>query len=79
MLGFRWLGILLDKITQDTINDYDAEETEIRLKLNEMNDDVEDVEEMMEFGVNKLSDLVETFQKIENPKIRFRFQKWLFR
>ncbi len=67
-------GALTDKITQDTIGDYDAEETEIRLKLNEMSDDTEDVE----FGVNKLSNLVETFQEIEDPEIRFRFQKWFF-
>jgi len=39
-----------------------------------MSDDTEDVE----FGVNKLSNLVETFQEIEDPEIRFRFQKWLF-
>ena len=71
-------GVLTDKITQDTIGDYDAEETEIRLKLNEMSDDTENVEELMEFGVNKLSNLVETFQEIEDTEIRFRFQKWLF-
>ena len=71
-------GIVSDKTTQEMLCEYECEETEIRLKLNEMEDDVEDVEELMEFGVNKLSNLAETFKEIEDPEIRFRFQKWLF-
>ncbi len=39
---------------------------------------LEYVEELMEFGIGKLSNLAQTFTEITDPSIRFRFQKWLF-
>lgn len=38
----------------------------------------EDIEEAIEFALDKLSNLGETFSSMKNPEQRFRFQKWLF-
>ena len=71
-------GVYSDGTTREIIGDYEKEETEIRLKLNDMDETTEDVVDLMEFGVEKLSNLADTFQEIDDPEIRFRFQKWLF-
>ena len=71
-------GVVSDRTAQELLIDYEHEETEIRLKLNRMSTDVEDAEELLEFGLSKLSNLAQTFQSIENPNVRSRFQKWLF-
>ena len=62
----------------DFVLDYEGEETEIRLKLNQMNTGMEDVEELLEFGLGKLSNLAQTFQSLDDVNVRSRFQKWLF-
>ena len=71
-------GVIPENTAQELLADYEQQETGIRLKLNQLDNDVEDVEELMEFGINKLSNLAQTFTEITNPDIRYRFQKWLF-
>ena len=71
-------GVIPEKTAQELLADYEQEETEIRLKLNQLDGEVEDVEELMELGIGKLSNLAQTFTEITDPNIRFRFQKWLF-
>lgn len=71
-------GVVSDATAQDLLLDYETEETEIRLKLNQINTGIEDTEELLEFGLEKLSSLAQTFQTIDDVNIRFRFQKWLF-
>ncbi len=71
-------GVIPERTAQELLVDYEQQETEIRLKLKQVDSEVEDVEELMEFGISKLSNLAQTFTEITDPNIRFRFQNWLF-
>ena len=71
-------GVIPDATAQDMLLDYEHEETNIKLQLNQMATGMEDAEEMLEFGLSKLSNLAQTFQVIEDINIRDKFQKWLF-
>jgi site-specific DNA recombinase len=71
-------GVVSDATAQELLLDYEGEETEIRLKLNHLSTGMEDVEELLEFGLEKLTNLAQTFQTIEDANVRSRFQKWLF-
>src|SRR5690606_3343935 len=62
------------KILDETLK----EKTEIKLKINQLNDDVEDAEEVVEFGKSKLSAIGEAWKQIEDMNVKSRFQKWLF-
>ncbi len=44
-------GVIPEKTAQELLSDYEQQETEIKLKLNQLNNDVEDVEELIEFGI----------------------------
>lgn len=71
-------GVIPDATAQDMLLDYEHEETNIKLQLNQMATGMEDAEEILEFGLSKLSNLAQTFQVIEDINIRDKFQKWLF-
>lgn len=79
--------VLLDKIINGTISDatgkqrlnkYDQELIKLRMDLNTINEKIEDAEELMEFGISKLTNLSQTIEEIEDINVRARFQKWLF-
>jgi len=46
-------GVIPEKTAQEVLADYEQQEIEIKLELNQLNNDVEDVEESMESGINK--------------------------
>jgi site-specific DNA recombinase len=72
------VGIIPDQTARELLLEYEKEELDIRRKLNESNMEIEDAEVLLEFGIKKLSNLEDTFKTIEDPSVRFRFQKWLF-
>lgn len=57
---------------------YEAEEVKINLQLNNMDTSMDNAEDLLEFGIKKLTNLSQTFQEIKDENIRSRFQKWLF-
>ncbi len=71
-------GVIPDGTAQEMLLDYEREETGIKIQLNQMATGMEDAEEILEFGLSKLSNLAQTFQAIEDINIRDKFQKWLF-
>lgn len=71
-------GVIPDGTVQEMLLDYEREETDIKIQLNQMATGMEDAEEILEFGLSKLGNLAQTFQTIEDIDIRDKFQKWLF-
>ncbi len=71
-------GIVPDSTAREQLLDYEHEELDIKRKINQFDAEIEDAEELLEFGIGKLSNLAETFKVIDDPNVRFRFQKWLF-
>ena len=71
-------GVLPDQTTREQLSAYEHEEASIKIKLNQYSNDNEDAEELLAFGLDKLGNLAQTFESINDPNIRSRFQKWLF-
>ena len=71
-------SVIPDRTAQKMLGDLETEETTIRLELNEMKRPDDSIMDILEFGIKKLRNLSETIKQITDPKIRFRFQKWLF-
>ena len=70
--------IIPDKTAQEMLAKYEAEEVKINLQLNNMDTSMDNAEDLLEFGIKKLTNLSQTFQEIKDENIRSRFQKWLF-
>jgi len=60
------------------LGNLENEETSIRLELNETKRPNDNIVDLLEFKMSKVRDLSETIKQITDPKIRSRFQKWLF-
>lgn len=71
-------GVIPDAVAKERYSFYDHKELETKMRLNEISTRTEDAEELMEFGISKLSNIAQTFQEIEDIDVRSRFQKWLF-
>ena len=71
-------GVYTDQHTKKVLDESLQEKTEIKLKLNQLNDDVDDAEEIVEFGISKLSAIGDAWKQIEDINVKSRFQKWLF-
>lgn len=71
-------GVYTDQHTKKVLDESLREKTEIKLNLNQLNDNVEDAEEIVEYGTSKLSDIGEAWKQIEDMNVKSRFQKWLF-
>lgn len=72
------MNILPDQTTREQLAEYEREEASIKMRLHQFEAKSEDADELLSFGINKLSNLAETFAAIDDPAVRFRFQKWLF-
>ncbi len=55
-----------------------TERTRLQLEMNELDRNVDDAEEIVEFGLRKLENIGQLWTDIEDMHTRFRFQKWLF-
>lgn len=71
-------SIIPDKTAKLMLSNLENEETSIRLELSEIKRPDDSIMDLLEFGMSKLRNLSETIKQITDPKIRFRFQKWLF-
>ena len=71
-------GVISDATAQELLIDYEAEEVNLKLEVSKLSSNLEDADEILEFGMSKLGNLAETFESIEDITIRARFQKWLF-
>ena len=71
-------SIIPDRTAQMMLGNLENEETSIRLELSEIKRPDDNIMDLLEFGMSKLRNLSETIKQIADPKIRFRFQKWLF-
>ena len=79
--------ILTEKLINGTISDtsahkmfdkYDKDELDLKSELLELRTHNDNVEELLELGFYKLTNLKQTLEDIKEPEVRFRFQKWLF-
>ena len=71
-------SVIPDRTAQFMLGNLENEETSIRLELSEIRRPDDNIMDLLEFGMSKLRNLSETIKQITDPKIRFRFQKWLF-
>lgn len=70
--------IIPDKTAQETLMNYETEEARIKLRISEIDTSTYDAKDLLEFGIEKLSNLAQTFTEIKDSNVRSRFQKWLF-
>ncbi len=71
-------AVYTDQHTKKMLDESLREKTEIKLKINQLNDNVDDAEEVVEFGMQTLSSIGDVWETIEDMNIKNRFQKWLF-
>jgi len=71
-------GVYSDQHTKKMLDDSLREKTELLLELNQFNNNVDDAEEIVNFGSELLSSIGDAWNKINNIYVRSRFQKWLF-
>lgn len=76
--------ILTEKLINGTISDtsarkmfdkYDKDELDLKSELLELRTHNDDVEELLELGFDKLTNLKQTLKDIKEPEVRSRFQK----
>lgn len=70
--------IISNSTTKEMLDDYEREEIDKRMQLADIAGTTDDAEELMEFGLSKLTNLSHTFEAIDDINVRMRFQKWLF-
>jgi hypothetical protein len=71
-------GVYTDEHAAGVLAGTQRQRVDIQLQLNQMSHEVDDAEDILQFGLEALSSIGEVWQKIEDTAIRSRFQKWLF-
>ena len=71
-------GAIPDASARKMFDKYDKDELEAKSELLTLKTQNDDSEELLEVGLNKLTNLKQTLDDIKEPEVRFRFQKWLF-
>ena len=71
-------GVYSDEHTKSMLAYNLTERTRLELEKNEIDNNVDDAEEILEFGLHKLENIGQLWTDIEDLHVRHRFQKWLF-